>query len=311
MYKQKIFIETAIGNTPIISLKNGIYAKIEGCNLFGSSKDRAAKYVLKYLLSTEQISTSTRIIESSSGNFAIALAGVCNSLGMVFTCVIDPLISPINKSILECMGANLILASKPDENNNYLKARLDIVADFIKSNNDTYWINQYDNPLIPNSYVSLGEEILSQVPDVSHIFVPVSTCGTIAGISQIVKQENPSIKIIAVDLDCSNIFYPALAKQHIPGMGLFRKPGNLEYAKIDDVVVVSEWESICECKCLLKHGIFVGVSSGATSIAIKKYLKSNPIYNKIVGVFPDRGERYINTAYNPKWCAENFPQYKI
>ena len=151
MYKQKIFIETAIGNTPIISLKNRIYAKIEGCNLFGSSKDRAAKYVLKHLLSTEQISTSTRIIESSSGNFAIALAGVCNSLGMVFTCVIDPLISPTNKSILECMGANLILASKPDENNNYLKARLDIVADFIKSNNDTYWINQYDNPLIPSN----------------------------------------------------------------------------------------------------------------------------------------------------------------
>lgn len=309
MYKQNFLIDTAIGNTPIVSLSNGVYAKVEGCNLFGSAKDRAAQYILKHLLNKEKITSSTSIIESSSGNFAIALAGICNYYGMRFTCVIDPLLNPINKSILETFGTSLIMATKPDDHNNYLKARLEIVGEFVNSNDNVYWINQYDNPLIPKAYISLGEEILSQVPNVSHIFVPVSTCGTIAGISQIVKLKKPSVKIIAVDLDCSNIFYPAVTKQHIPGMGLFRKPGNLKNACIDDVVIVNEWECICECKHLLKHGIFVGVSSGGTSVAIKKYLAQHSVHDDIVGVFPDRGERYINTAFNSKWCEEKFPQY--
>lgn len=309
MYQLNPIIEKAIGNTPMIPLSTNIYAKMEGTNLFGSAKDRAANYILTDLLKKKQIDKSTKIIESSSGNFAIALAGVCRVLGMNFTCVIDPLLNPVNKSILECLNANFVLVTKPDENNNYSKSRISMIQEIIDKDENIYWINQYDNSIIPSAYYSLGKEILCQVPNVSYIFVPVSTCGTIAGISHIVKNYNSTIKIIAVDLDCSNIFYPAITKQHIPGMGLFRKPENLNQAKIDEVVIVSELDSIKECHCLLNKGIFVGVSSGATLCAIKKYFRKMYPQEIIVAVFPDRGERYIKTAYNNDWCKKNFPQY--
>lgn len=308
MYKLNPVIKNAIGNTPMISLSANVYAKMEGQNLFGSVKDRAALHIVSYLLNTQQITTSTEIIESSSGNFAIALAGVCRSYGMKFTCVVDPLLNPMNKSILECLGAKLILVTEPDEHNNYLKSRLNKVNELIKNDNNLYWINQYDNINIPPAYHSLGQEILLQVPNVEYIFIPVSTCGTIAGISQFVKAKNSSVKIIAVDLNCSNIFFPAVAKQHIPGMGLFKKPGNLIHAYIDDIVIVNELESINECKKLLNKGIFVGVSSGSVSIAIKKYFSQMQIPKNIVAIFPDRGERYINTAYNNEWYVNNFLQ---
>lgn len=309
MYQLNPIIEKAIGNTPMIPLSTNIYAKMEGTNLFGSAKDRAANYILTDLLKKKQIDKSTKIIESSSGNFAIALAGVCRVLGMKFTCVIDPLLNPVNKSILECLNANFVLVTKPDENNSYSKGRISMIQEMIDKDENIYWINQYDNPIIPSAYYSLGQEIICQVPNVSYIFVPVSTCGTIAGISHIVKNYNSTIKIIAVDLDCSNIFYPAITKQHIPGMGLFRKPKNLNQAKIDEVVIVSELDSIKECHRLLNKGIFVGVSSGATLCAIKKYFHKMYPQEIIVAVFPDRGERYIKTAYNNDWCKKNFPQY--
>ena len=307
MYVLDPVINNAIGNTPMISIAPNVYAKLEGQNLFGSAKDRAALYIINYLLDSKQIDAKTELIESSSGNFAIALAGICKTLGMKFTCVIDPLLNPTNKAILECLGANLILVTEPDEHNNYLKSRLSKVHELIKDNN-TYWINQYDNPLIPSAYHVLGEEIISQMPNVKYIFVPVSTCGTIAGISHIAKVKNPSIKIVAVDLDCSNIFCPAVTKQHIPGMGLFNKPGNLAQAQIDDIVIVSEWECITECKNLLSKGVFVGVSSGATIAAVKKYFTTS-MEQCVVAIFPDRGERYIKTAYDSEWCANHFPQF--
>lgn len=309
MYQLNPIIEKAIGNTPMIPLSTNIYAKMEGTNLFGSAKDRAANYILTDLLKKKQIDKSTKIIESSSGNFAIALAGVCRVLGMKFTCVIDPLLNPVNKSILECLNANFVLVTKPDENNSYSKGRIRMIQKIIDKDENIYWINQYDNPIIPSAYYSLGQEIICQVPNVSYIFVPVSTCGTIAGISHIVKNYNSTIKIIAVDLDCSNIFYPAITKQHIPGMGLFRKPENVNQAKIDEVVIVSELDSIKECHRLLDKGIFVGVSSGAVLCAIKKYFHKMHPQEIIVAVFPDRGERYIKTAYNDDWCKKNFPQY--
>lgn len=304
----KLTIKKSIGNTPLIPLKNNpqIYAKIEGLNFFGSAKDRAASYVIEYLLNTNTINLSTEIIESSSGNFAIALAGICKYIGLQFTCVVDPLLNATNRRILECLGANLITVTEPDAHNNFLQSRLDKVSEIVSIHQNIYWVNQYDNPLIPNAYFEMGKEIINQKPDVNYVFIPVSTCGTISGVSQVLKDYDSDIKIIAVDLDCSNIFSPAISRQHIPGMGLFKKPGNLLSAKLDEVIIVSEQDCIIECRKLLNQGIFVGASSGATIAAIKKLFNKQKINTSIVTIFPDRGDRYLNTIYSKSWCSENF-----
>lgn len=299
-----------IGNTPLIEIENSpqVFAKLEGQNLFGSAKDRAAYYIINKLLSDGIINNNTEIVESSSGNFAIALAGVCKFFNLKFTCVVDPLLNETNKKILNCYGVNLVCVDKPDKNNNYLKSRLNKVLEIISNNKKSYWINQYDNPLIPNAYKDISKEIFTQLKNVDYIFVPVSTCGTIAGISQYTKNNYPNVKIIAVDLDCSNIFDKAKTCQNIPGMGLFKKPGNLENAIIDDVVIVSEKDCIQECHLLANRGIIVGASSGGTFSAIKKYYGKFDKSDTIVALMPDRGERYLDSVFSEEWINIHYKQ---
>lgn len=303
-------IEQAIGNTPLVYVESSnCYAKLEGVNLFGSMKDRAALYTIYKLLESKTISLDTPIIESSSGNFAVSLAGICNCLGISFTCVSDPLMNITTRGILRAFGAKIITIDQPDENNIYVTKRLEYINNLLSKDKSIYWVNQYNSPLIREAYESLAREIIEQKNDVEYIFIPVSSCGTIASVSKFIKAIKPSIKVIAVDLESSSIFYKPVARQKLPGMGFNTQPGNLQYSFIDDVVIVDELSCIIECRGLLKSGLLVGPSSGAVIAAIKKF---NPDLNKkheIVAIFPDRGDRYIDNVYNDKWCSDNYPNY--
>ena len=258
------------------------------------------------LIDKNIISNSTKIIESSSGNFAISLAGICSCFGLSFTCVKDPLISPISKTTIELFGGKVITVSEPDENNIYVEKRLEFIKDLIQKNSNIFWINQYDNYLVREAYSTLGEEILRQKMHVDYIFLPVSSCGTIAGVSTYIKSINPLIKIIAVDLNSSSIFNKPTTKQKLPGMGFYKPPGNYKYACIDDFVIVDEVSCIIECRKLVNMGVWVGPSSGGVAAAICKY-KEKLNGKEVVGVFPDRGDRYISTVFNDKWCSDNYP----
>lgn len=304
----KLGILETIGNTPMVEIKidgHQFMAKLECTNPFGSMKDRAASYVLKKLLEKGTINQDTTIIESSSGNFAIALSGTCATLEMNCVCVVDNNLTKTNRQIIEQYGSKIIQVATPEKNQSYQEKRIETVKQIIMSNNNTYWTNQYNNQLIQESYFTLAEEILNQYPQMNCIYVPVSTCGTIAGISLWIKKQNPNIEIIAVDSYGSQIFGERIGRNRFPGMGSRIKPGNLENAIIDKVVRVSDYECISNCKFLLKRGLFTGASSGAVVAAIKKtkgYKKNS------VAIFPDRGDRYLDNLYNDKWIKENISE---
>lgn len=99
-----------IGNTPLFHIRgeNEVLLKLEGLNLFGSIKDRAAAYLIENGIKNGDIKSTTEIVESSSGNFAVALAGMCKIYQLNFTCVIDPFIAEVNKKILELYGACIL-----------------------------------------------------------------------------------------------------------------------------------------------------------------------------------------------------------
>ena len=105
-------ITDMIGNTPLLKIDDNIeyYAKIEGSNLFGSVKDRAARYLMENAYNDGIIKNDTVIIESSSGNFGIALAGMCKIKGNSFICVVDPNITELNRKIIELLGAEIVVA---------------------------------------------------------------------------------------------------------------------------------------------------------------------------------------------------------
>ena len=295
-------IISAIGNTPTVLIQGtpSYYAKLEGLNPFGSIKDRAAAYVLKKGYEDGIITSKTEIIESSSGNFAVALSAVCHVFKNKFICVVDKNLAPINKMILQSHGTKIIVADKADQNGSFLSHRLNIVHKLIDENKNLYWVNQYDNEYIRKAYYeTIGYELCNRFSKIDYLFVAVSTCGTISGLSKRVKEKYPSIKVIAVDVLGSKIFCNTTSdKRHIPGMGASIVPGNLSHAFIDDIVCISEKAAINHCRKLLKQGIFAGGSSGAVSAAIEKYANKIKSDDIVVSVFPDRGERYLSTIYN-------------
>lgn len=301
-------IINAIGKTPTVFVRGlpSYFAKLEGLNPFGSIKDRAAAYVLQKGYEEGIITASTDIIESSSGNFAIALAAVCQVYGNTFTCVVDRNLTPLNKAIIQSYGAKIIVADKADENGSYLKNRLDIVKELIHKSSSLYWVNQYDNVFIRQAYYdTLGVELCKSFTKIDFLFVPVSTCGTIAGLSKKMKETYPLIKIVAVDVVGSKIFCSRTCeKRYIPGMGASIVPGNLPYALIDDVVYVHESDAVKHCRALLGQSILVGGSGGAASAAIEKYFNKSERDETIVAIFPDRGERYFSNIFNDKWCEK-------
>lgn len=305
MSKLGFGICNAIGNTPIVYIKGNpnYYAKLEGFNPFGSIKDRAAFFVMKESYKQNIISKTTEIIESSSGNFAIALAAVCQLYGNKFTCVVDPSLTPLNHQIIQCYGADLIFADVADDNGSYLKNRLEKVNQLLSNNKELYWINQYNNPLMRRAYTeTICAELCNSFEFIDYLFVPVSTCGVIAGLSIGIKDKYPKTKIIAVDIKGSRIFCEnPSGKRYIPGMGASIVPGNLQYSIIDDIVHVHEKDVIRHCTELLSQSILVGGSSGAVSAAIEKYFCYKKSECVIVAIFPDRGERYLSNIYDARW----------
>lgn len=303
----------AVGNTPLVSIKLADYsnvnlvAKLEAYNPTGSVKDRAASYILQQLLSTKTINSETTIIESTSGNFGVALSAYCYYHGLKFIAVVDPLITTMNEMLIKSQGGGMIKVTEPDEYGGYLLSRIKKIKELQAEIKNSYWINQYENQLNSRAYDSLGDEICFQMEKIDYVFLGVSSGGTIAGISNRIKQRFPKAKIIAVDVEGSMIFTGFSKKRFIPGIGSSMVPKILESALIDEVVLTDEVSTIKECKELLeKQSMFFGGSSGTVLAGIKKYFLNAELKSpvNVVTVLPDRGERYFDTIYNEEWCLK-------
>ncbi len=281
---------------------NDIRIKLEGSNLYGSAKDRAAAYVLSKLLEEGTINKDTEIVESSSGNMGVALAAVGAYLKLNITIMIDASISKINEFLIKAYGAKTVKITEADENGSYLKSRLQTVKEYISQRKNVYWFNQYGNPLVVEAYKeTVGKEITKQFPNVDYVFIAVSSGGTAAGISQAVHEYNKAIKVIAVDVEGSKIFDPKTNKiKHFTGIGSSIRTDNFLRAIIDDNIIVSEQDSIQTLFHLMREEqLFLGGSSGCTMTGAEQYIKLHQIDNKkIVIVSHDRGDRYFTNLYS-------------
>jgi cysteine synthase A len=295
-----------------------LYAKLESYNPTGSIKDRPAAHIIRHLLLSGKITKDTVIIESSSGNFGIALASICRAENLKFVCVIDPIILEHNEFLLAQYGAEIIKVSTKDDTGGYLKSRIKRINEFLKENPNAIWLNQYSNDRNAMShYYGTGMEIYKDFADIGldYVFVPVSSGGTIAGVSKILKEQFPNINIVAVDTVGSVIFSEVSKQRYIPGMGSSIQPELVKQAKIDHIVSVEELDIVSGCTQLLHdHGLFVGGSSGAVYMAAKQYFSNlrncvseNGSRVKCLLIFPDRGERYSSTIYNKQWVSTCFP----
>jgi 2,3-diaminopropionate biosynthesis protein SbnA len=310
MLKKLIEIGKLIGNTPLLKLENEpacLYAKFESKNYSGSVKDRAVNHMLHQAILENKINERTTVIESSSGNYAISLALHCKYLGLKFIAVVDPNINAGSLKIIKLLATKIIMVTELDETGGYLLNRIRKVKEIVAGNPNFFWTNQYENENNYKSYYPLAKEVIKDLPDLDYLFVAVSTCGTVMGLSLVCKQHFPGLKVIGVDIQGSMIFSEAMHKRYIPGIGSSRKP----FFKIDDVVddhvIVTHSEIIAGCHELLhKHGVFCGASSGACYAAVQKYLQAPGVQPlaKVLIILPDSGTTYIDNIYNPEWIKK-------
>lgn len=303
-------VEKLVGNTPIIELNNpnfNLFMKLEGYNLSGSIKDRPALHIIKNGILDGTITQDTTIIESSSGNFAIALATICKLLDIRFIAVIDPHINAYNEQFLRVLCTDVVKVKDKDHTGGYLLSRIATVKNLVTRIPDSFWPNQYENPLNAEAhYLGTADEICREFDHIDYLFVAVSSCGTLAGVSKRFKEKFPDSTLVAVDAEGSMIFSNIPKSRPIPGLGSSMKSQFSRDALFDDVAIINEHDIIDACTQLLnQHGLFLGGSSGACYAAIKKF-EDNALFTKddvVVSICPDRGNAYINNIYNEEWVA--------
>jgi len=284
-----------------------LFAKLEYVNPVGSIKDRTAYWILKRAAERGQICDRTTVIESSSGNFASALAAFTRLVGLQFIPVIDPKISSTYESFLRRICPTVVKVEDLDDTGGYLKTRLETVHRLCATVPHSYWPNQYGNPDAAEAHYRLtAEEICAHFNSLDYVFIGVSSAGTIAGVSRRLKERYPNIRVIAVDTEGSVIFGGPPRKRHIPGIGSSIVPPLLSHATIDDVVLVPERETVQACRELLTdHGLFVGGSSGTVFAAIKRYAPRMVASKRPTVLFlcADRGAPYLDTVFDSSWAT--------
>jgi cysteine synthase A len=309
-------ILSAIGNTPLVRLDRLIadcrfrlFAKLEQLNPGGSMKDRPALNIIRRGLETGAINGDTVIIESSSGNMGIGLAQSCSYLGLRFICVVDPKTTSQNLKLLKAYGAELDAVTEPDAvTGEFLKARLDRVQELLATIENSFWPNQYANPSNPLAHHQTMREIVTALDQsLDYVFCAISTCGTLRGCAEYVRQHRLSTRVIAVDAIGSVIFGGASAKRLISGHGAGVRPRLFQEGLADRCIHVSDLDCIIGCRRLArKEAILAGGSAGAIVRAVEIMKDEIEDNASCVVILPDRGERYLDTIYSDGWVAEHF-----
>jgi len=282
-----------IGDTPLIQIEK-IHAKLETNNPTGSIKDRMALYMIEKAEKRKQLKPGDRIIEITSGNAGIAFAMIAAIKGYKFTAVMPESVSVEKRRMMKTFGAELVLTSARKDMAGAVKKYKEIT----RKNTGAWLPKQFENPdNIAAHREGIAREIIEQVSDKIDAFVAgVGTGGTLLGVAQALKKLNPNVKIIGVEPAESAVLSGGKPGPHkIQGIGEGFVPklvrDNIDL--IDEVITVKSNDAINMSKKLArKHGILVGISSGANVLIATKLSKR---YKNIVTILPDRGERYLST----------------
>ncbi len=308
----------AIGGTPLVHLEKifastthfNCFAKLEGLNPGGSSKDRPSVAIIERALQTGEINSDTLIIEGSSGNTGIGLAQVCAYHGLRFRCLIDPKVTQQNVDILNAYGAEIEMIEHPDpDTGELLPAKLKRINEILAEVDNSFWVDQYASGENSGAhYRSTVKEILRDLDGhmLDYLFVATATCGTIRGCLDYLMDNGYPTKVIAVDALGSQIFSNHKHDRLLPGLGSAICPQLTPTDGVHKIVHVNDIECVVGCRRLARtEAILAGGSSGGVISAVERMSNEIPEGSNVVALLPDRGERYLDTIYSDAWVREN------
>ena len=289
---------------PAFAGSHDVFLKLEGFSITGSIKIKTAIGLIEDLERRVLARPNrTVIVESSSGNLGLALSLVCAIKGYEFICVTDPNANRANIRGMELYGAKVIVVKDRDPVGGFLGSRLKKIDEILQSEPNAVWLNQYAN--IANRNVHADEtanEIAREFDKVDWVFVGAGTTGTLAGISERLRHEFPTIRVIAVEPAGSVTFGGAPGKRNIPGIGASVRPKLADLANPDKVVTVSEATTVEACLSFVRdYHLLVGGSTGTVLAAVRQLVPEFAPRDTIVAISPDLGENYLDTVYDPAW----------
>ena len=302
-----MYFETVIdmiGHTPLVRLRGGpetqakLFGKLELMNPFGM-KDRFARQAILAAQADGRLKESGVIIESSSGTLAVGLAMVGRALGHEVHIVTDPRIDGLTLTKLRALKAVVHIVDQMTELG-WQGARLAKLEALLQEYPDAFWPQQYTSKENPRAYSNLALELLADLETVDVLVGPVGSGGSLCGTAQVLKQKNPALQVVAVDAVGSVIFgQPDNPRRLQSGLGNSLVALNVDKNSIDTVHWLNDEEAFAATLILAEHEqIFAGNSSGST-YWVARWLSTwcDPDCT-IVALFPDRGDRYFQTAYN-------------
>ena len=304
------YVESAaelIGKTPLLKLNGytkkagvtnaNIFAKLEYLNPAGSVKDRIALAMINDAEKKGLLKPGATIIEPTSGNTGIGIASVAAAKGYRAILTLPDTMSVERRNLLKAYGAELVLT----EGAKGMKGAIAKAEELNKEIEGSIILGQFDNPANPAAHkATTGPEIWEQLDGKVDIFVAgVGTRGTITGIGEYLKSQNPDVKIVAVEPATSPVLSKGTAGAHkIQGIGAGFVPKVLDTEVYDEILPIENDDAFEEGRAFaVSEGILVGISSGAALKAAT--ILANRPENKgknIVALLPDSGDRYLSTA---------------
>lgn len=299
-------ISELVGNTPLLELTNlehkyGLQAtvlgKLELFNPAGSVKDRMAKALIEDAEAKGLLTKDTILIEPTSGNTGIGIASIAASRGYKVILTMPETMSVERRNLLKAYGAELVLT----EGAKGMKGAIAKAQELADSTPSSLILSQFTNPANPLIHKkTTGPEIWRDTEGKVDIFVSgVGTGGTISGAGEYLKEQNPNIKIIAVEPYDSQVLAKGTPGPHkIQGIGAGFVPDTLNTKIYDEIIGVKNEDAFATGREIAKiEGVLVGISSGAAAWAAIELAKRPENKGKtIVAILPDTGERYLSTA---------------
>lgn len=294
-----------VGNTPILELGNyekehkleaKILAKLEYFNPAGSVKDRIAREIILDALETGKLNKDSVIIEPTSGNTGIGLASIAASLGIRIIITMPETMSVERRNLMKAYGAELVLTDGAQGMKGAIAKADELAAQIPNS----FIPGQFVNDLNPRAHKrTTGPEIWKDTEGKVDLFVAgVGTGGTISGVGEYLKNQNPVVKVVAVEPASSPVLSKGQAGAHkIQGIGAGFVPDTLNTEIYDEIIAVDNEDAFVTGREVAKQeGVLVGISSGAALWAATELAKRPENKGKnIVVLLPDTGDRYLST----------------